>query len=337
ATRETPAAPQISNGYVSKDAALYITTPLDPLFLILPALTPASKEAAHEERFLSVEDYFDTLSERSAHFAHLLEHAPTRQCLEDRLATVCDKVEAGDESMYRLNDESLLQQLLAKATRMVDHGLPASLEESLVRRALDAPVLSIKREATLPSGEAAVEDKAHPDSTMRPTLSADVSNLSDKTSESVESSRSIATAVTTPASNPGAEFGHIAHLLRVRTALHYLVASYIPPPLSRSLQSLLVSSSSIDFSPLDAHLDRLAELRREALQSRPLSDFALKRSIEEDDEASETRAEKKRKKDEEEKRKKAGESRGLRDLKKADVSGMKKMSAFFSVQSRAKK
>jgi len=48
-----------------------------------------------------------------------------------------------------------------------------------------------------------------------------------------------------------------------------------------------------------------------------------------DDEAAETRAEKKRRKEEEEKRKKAGESRGLRDLKKVNVTGMKKMSDFF--------
>jgi hypothetical protein len=48
-----------------------------------------------------------------------------------------------------------------------------------------------------------------------------------------------------------------------------------------------------------------------------------------EDEDSETRAEKKRKKEEEEKRKKAGESRGVKNLKKVNVSGMKKMSDFF--------
>ena len=40
------------------------------------------------------------------------------------------------------------------------------------------------------------------------------------------------------------------------------------------------------------------------------------------------RAEKKRK-EEEEKMKKAGESRGVRELKKVNTSGMKKLSAFF--------
>ena len=49
----------------------------------------------------------------------------------------------------------------------------------------------------------------------------------------------------------------------------------------------------------------------------------------EDDDEDESRAEKKRKKDEEEKRKKAGESRGVKNLKKVNTAGMKKMSDFF--------
>ena len=48
-----------------------------------------------------------------------------------------------------------------------------------------------------------------------------------------------------------------------------------------------------------------------------------------EDEDSETRAEKKRKKEEEEKRNKSGVSRGVKNLKKVNTSGMKKMSDFF--------
>jgi hypothetical protein len=48
-----------------------------------------------------------------------------------------------------------------------------------------------------------------------------------------------------------------------------------------------------------------------------------------EDEDGETRAEKKRKREEEEKRKKAGESRGVKNLKKVNVNGMKKLSDFF--------
>lgn len=60
-----------------------------------------------------------------------------------------------------------------------------------------------------------------------------------------------------------------------------------------------------------------------------LSSFSRKRGIEDDVEAEE-RAEKKRKLEEEEKRKKASQSRGVKELSKVDVKGMKKMSSFFT-------
>lgn len=57
----------------------------------------------------------------------------------------------------------------------------------------------------------------------------------------------------------------------------------------------------------------------------------------EEDDAAETRAEKKRRKEEEEEKKKAGESRGIRDLKKVDTKGMKKMSDFFGKAAAVKR
>ncbi|RYC55362.1 hypothetical protein CHU98_g10847, partial [Xylaria longipes] len=56
-------------------------------------------------------------------------------------------------------------------------------------------------------------------------------------------------------------------------------------------------------------------------------DYARKRVL--DDEEVADRAEKKRKKEEDDKRKKTGESRGVRNLKKVNTAGMKKMSDFF--------
>lgn len=84
-----------------------------------------------------------------------------------------------------------------------------------------------------------------------------------------------------------------------------------------------------DFASLDEHLEQLAKLRAETLATRSLSDFSKKRNLE-DDEADEERAEKRRKQEEEEKRRQSQESRGVRDLKKVNVSGMKKMSEFFA-------
>ena len=128
------------------------------------------------------------------------------------------------------------------------------------------------------------------------------------------------------------------HLLRLRTALDFLLANYVPSQVSLSLRTLLSTSISapIDFKPLEGHLDQLDSLRRQAIAARSLSDYSRKRSINEDEEAGDTRAEKKRRKDEEEKRKRAGESRGLRDLKRTDVSGMKKMSDFFGAKAKVK-
>ena len=86
-------------------------------------------------------------------------------------------------------------------------------------------------------------------------------------------------------------------------------------------------SSAIDFKPLDEYLARVAQLRQEAAASRNMGDYSRKRVL--DDEEIMEREEKKRKKDEEEKRKKAGESMGVRALKKVNTQGMKKMSDFF--------
>ncbi|KAJ6166653.1 hypothetical protein N7470_002100 [Penicillium chermesinum] len=72
-------------------------------------------------------------------------------------------------------------------------------------------------------------------------------------------------------------------------------------------------------------------MRAEALASRKMSDFTRKRGL--DDEEVEARAEKKRKKEEEEKKAKASESRSVKNLKKVNTTGMKKMSDFFKKKS----
>ena len=117
---------------------------------------------------------------------------------------------------------------------------------------------------------------------------------------------------------------------RLRTTWSFIASSYLPDQLADKLTGLLSSElCPVDFAPLETYLSNLETLRAEALASRSLSSFGLKRGLDADT-ASEARAEKKRKQEEDEKRKKAGESRGVRDLKKVDVSGMKKMSAFFT-------
>jgi Ydr279p protein family (RNase H2 complex component) wHTH domain len=124
----------------------------------------------------------------------------------------------------------------------------------------------------------------------------------------------------------------VPYLLRLRTALNFITTSYLPSHLHRTLSTLLQTQSPaiIDFTPLDQHLSHIADLRQQALASRSLGDYSRKRALDEDEE---TRADKKRRKDEEEKKRKAGESRGVRELKKVNVKGMKKMSDFFAKKS----
>ncbi len=305
----------VSEGYVVKTPELLVATPIDPLFVLLPSLQS-------KRLFLSIDDIFDDVCDTSKHFRHMSNHERTRGLLEERLDKVCDMVEAGDESMYRLNTEKLLKELLIKAKAMVALGLPKSMEERFIRKALETPVIGLRREQSSSSDAVgASQDEA---AVLTPMPSeATKSQLGTTTSQSTASNSSAQTEITvldedsvTTVSND------IKHLLRIRTALSYMISAYIPS----SLGSIL--NDQLCFKTLEEHLAHIAKMRTEVLASRSLSDFSRKRSMN-DDEAAETRAEKKRRKEEEEKRKKAGESRGLRDLKKVDVTGMKKMSDFF--------
>ena len=331
--------PALSSGYISKDANLHVATPIDPLFLLLSTLRPLlnhTKSDPPEQHFLSLEDHYEHLTSSSADFAHLLEHDSIREILESRFMAVCDIVEAGDERMLRLNEELLLRQLADKARRMISQGLPASLEERYVRRALDVPILGIKREASSLSAvsDTVTIDKSEPSETqagtsVASTVASATSLASTTTSLSTAAERTPTSTFTTPEEIP--------HLLRLRTALDYLLANYVPAHIASSLERLLATSySPFDFSPLTEHLKNLASLRQQALAARSLSDFSRKHAMNEDDEAGESRADKKRKKEAEEKRKRAGESHSLRNLKKVDTSGMKKMSAFFSAKPKVK-
>ena len=321
----------VSDGYVIRNAELLIATSIDYLFIILPCFaSPSAADSPSKKRlFLSADDLLEKLSEKSKHFNQILSHANIRQAIEGRMQAVCDTVDAGDEKMYRLSEEKLLSELVLKAENMIARGLPSTIEERFIRKALETPVLVLTREeSSVSEANASQNDTPMSESTVSETAD---SQISTTTSDSKASATSAATELTIldesiSPSNPTS----LHHLLRLRTAISYMLSSYIPPSLSPTLQALLSSAQSpIDFVPLNRHLADIAKLRAEALASRSLGDFSRKRSMYEEDDAAETRAEKKRKEEEEGKRKKAGESRGIRDLKKVDTKGMKKMSDFF--------
>lgn len=334
ATDRTDEQRAVADGYIVETPELFIATPIDPLFLIIRSFltqSSAKKTSQVNSLFLSSDDLLDGLLEKSKHLEQIIAHRHIRQRIEKRMSCVCDMVEAGDETMYRLNPDKLLKELHFKASKILTMGLPASMEEKFIQKPLEAPVIGVKRvESSFLDGEQESQEKINTSGTIRsgaassgpsstntrPPLS-DASNRTDIITSEVEASEK--TSI------------NIARLLRLRTIISYIISTYLPPVLAHALTSRLSSAeNTFGFVLLDEHLAHLDSLKVKALASRSLSDFSRKRGLEDEgDEAAETRAEKKRKKDEEENRKKAGESRGVKNLKKANVSGMKKLSAFF--------
>ena len=306
----TTESERIGNGYVTKNADIFLATPIDTLFLVLPALAPSSREKDAKQHFRELDDYLDALTSSGQWRSLLATHPSLRSTIEKKLATVCDTVDAGDETMYRISATKLQALLLSKAERMVARGLPESIEDKLVKSALEVPVMSVRREDTL---SAAVETT----SLSEPTEDAPSNPASTSTPTSDEPIA--APALTTPPEIP--------YLLRLQTSLLYLTKSYLPPTLA-ALTSPSASTLPL-FAPLTTHLAALATLKAEAAALRSISDnISRKRGFEDDEEKIAEREEKKRKKEEEERKKKA-EGRGVKALKKVDTSGMKKMSAFF--------
>jgi hypothetical protein len=319
---------ELGSGYVTKSPDIYIATPIDTLFLILPALAPKNSKDT-KQLFLCLDDHLDTLSTSSPHWKSLLGLYPAlKERIEKRMKLVCDTVDAGDETMYRLSREKLFGMLVKKAERMSVGTLPASLEEKFIKSALDVPIMNIKREESGLSEIPVLEDAATPSTNTESQVSTSTTTDSQGTVSTAATSLSSTTeeqakpALTTPEGVP--------HLLRLRTSLTYLTSTYIPSTLHTPLSTLLASSTLPNFAPLTTYLTSLSALKSEALSLRSISDnISRKRGFEDDDEKVAEREEKKRKKEEDEKRKKQ-ESRAVKQLKKVDVSGMKKMSSFFT-------
>jgi hypothetical protein len=315
-------------GYINKDAALLVATPFDLLFLLLPLL-PSSLKGTGKVLFQPLDDLLDSHTSEDRHLRHLMLSG--HHIVEQRLASFCDTIDAGDEKMLRISEDKVLKVMVEKIQKIVKQSLPASLEDRFVTRALEAPVLSVKRQDV---SITTTESLTPRDDPATPSESFDSQSTTASVAPSaVFSEVSVASSVTTiqpePATEPVSD--HLKYLQRLKVALDFIMASYISTSLSPTIREKIMNSGLLaDFKPLNEHLSTLAQLKAEAMASRSLTDFSRKRGNADDDEGAEERAEKKRRLEEDEKRRKAGESRGVRDLKKVNVTGMKKMSDFFS-------
>jgi len=190
----------VADGAESDDEALLlekpellVATPIDPLFLILPALaadmqTKTGGESRGESgKFISLpaSEYLDRLSEQSPHFAQVLLDSRTaaqsrsgqqQQSLdslfESRIRSVCNMISIGgdeeDESaemLYRLSIPELLLALVAKARRVMEGDgtgavWPRSMEAKFITEALAVPLRSVKREESSVSLAQEAEEQA---------------------------------------------------------------------------------------------------------------------------------------------------------------------------------
>jgi hypothetical protein len=324
-TKQDQEGGRIGSGYITKSADMFIATPIDILFLLLPVLAPTSAKDT-KQHFLALDEYFDKLSASSRHWRALLcQHASLKERIEKRMRAVCDSVDAGDESMYRLSQSKLLGVLIKKAERMAKGGLPPSLEDRFVKQKLEVPMMTVMREESSLSGTSTTTTTEKTDSQVSGETSISTPDETPAKPESTDTPTQTDHTLTTP--------DNIPPLLRLHTSISYLSSTYLPSTLHPLVSTHL---SSQLFLPLTTHLASIQHLKSSALALRAISDnTSRKRGYEDDDEKIAEREEKKRKKEEEE-RKKKSEGRGVKALKKVDVSGMRKMSAFFTAVPKKK-
>lgn len=313
----------LSDGYLSESADLFVATPFDLAFILIPLVT-STKAPTGKQLFQPLDDILEQHTQEDKELRFMFQNG--RALVEEAMSRFCDIIGAGEEQMYRPNEEKTLRMILDKVQNVIGHGLPASLEEKYVTRALEAPILSVKREETANStkSESDPQDETDPSSDSLDSQSSAASSAPSAIFSEASATSSVSTIVTDAVSE------ELRDLQKQSTVLDFILASCVPTTIAGRLKERFASEDGlINFTPLEEHLQSLAVLRAEALASRSIGDFGRKRGLD-DEEAADLRAEKKRKQDEEEKKKKLGESRGVRDLKKVNVSGMKKMSDFFA-------
>jgi hypothetical protein len=321
---------QQDDSYVLEKPDMFVATPVDPLFIILPLLTGGETGS-----YLTFSDFIYTTERQGlAQLQQLLRQssfAGLEKKIEGRMEAICDCLDMGDgeDKMYQLSTQKLASALATKANRMAKGRLPASMEERFVHQALEVPVLSVKRED---SSISIAADDATPGAESKHKDDTAETSRNSTTAVSAATISTPATSVAiTPVEDKSNAADEIAGLLRVRTALDFLIVSYTPTSLRTAIQDTLKAPTSpVDFAPLDKHLEYVAGLKKQAQALRSLSDNISRKRSADDDEDALDKADAKRKKKEEDEIKKKNTSRGVQQLAKANTTGMKKLSSFFT-------
>lgn len=107
----------VAGGYVMKSPELFVATPIDPLFIVLPSICgqfSSNRGSSIDSRFISVDDLIERLQETLKHLKLLLNNERVRQTFSARIMAVSDSVVAGEEMMYRINLDKLLAELIRR-------------------------------------------------------------------------------------------------------------------------------------------------------------------------------------------------------------------------------
>ncbi|EPS41490.1 hypothetical protein H072_4597 [Dactylellina haptotyla CBS 200.50] len=319
---------------VIKDAHLFLTTPVDPIYLLLSYLTSDKTS----RNFLSFDDLLESHPEFSTWTKIFKLHPPAEKLLQSRLLPICDTVEAGDEVMYRVNNKKVID-LLVSRVESVAKVLPPSLT-NLITRKLSKP-LSLQAstawkhqaqpEADKTGGiinDAELEDdnKDVESQEVESQLRREASRLNINEEESGTNTPAEADTVITKLVEesllPPPEILYISQLAHAVQ----IMKNYIPTPLYTSLVTEIHKTHPLE--PLEAYQEELKSLRAAANTAMDFSISHTKRTIEDLEggvSKEEADREKKRKKKEADGKK----SHAVKKLEKADTSGMKKMTAFF--------
>ncbi|KAF3909614.1 hypothetical protein AA313_de0206648 [Arthrobotrys entomopaga] len=318
---------------VIKDAHLYLTTPIDPIYLLIPHLISDKTS----RNFLSFEDLLDGHPQSSTWSKIVKLHPPAEKLLQSRLLTICDTVEAGDEVMYRINTQKLTDLLLSRV-QSVAKSLPPSLTKHINRK-LSKPLGASKtwkrqvqpdttggiiNDAELEddSKEAGGDTQEVESQLRREASRLNLNEENSGTNTPAETDAQVETTVTEESLLPPPEILYISQLGH---AVQFM-QNYVPSSIYTSLVAELHKLYPLE--PLEAYQEELKTLRAAASQAMSFSMSHTKRTIEDLEggmSKEDIEREKKRKKKEADGKK----SQAVKKLEKVNTSGMKKMTAFF--------